>query len=149
MSSSEGSRDLVSTTLHPSCRLNNDVWLLPSHGRREMSWKQVLLIILQMLPAHSRCWAVGQRSSGAPVNPHPSPPHPHPRPQEHPAFPHIRNQPLSIWAATDGLHRCHIINTELLFIFSESAGDEFDTYGDERTRDFGFIPFRCGVKQTC
>lgn len=34
--------------------------LLLSHGRREMSWKQVLLIILQMLPAHSRCWAVGQ-----------------------------------------------------------------------------------------
>lgn len=34
--------------------------LLLSRGRREMSWKQVLLIIPQMLPAHSRCWALGQ-----------------------------------------------------------------------------------------
>lgn len=34
--------------------------LLLSHGRREMSWKPVLLIILQMLPALSRCWAAGQ-----------------------------------------------------------------------------------------
>lgn len=76
-----------------------------------MSWKRVLLIILQMLPAHSRCWAVGQQSSGAPQQSTP------PRLQEHPAFLHIRNQQWSIWAATDGLHRCHIINTELAFTF--------------------------------
>lgn len=33
------------------------------HGRREMSWKPLLLIIPQTLPAPSRCWAAGQSAA--------------------------------------------------------------------------------------